>query len=232
MKPRGLRAKRQRLGWSQTEAARRLGVSQAYLSMLETGRRRLTPTLGHKFMRVYGLAPTVLSTPDDFVVPSRVDSSRLARQLAALGYPRFAYLRTRVRKRNPAEVLLEALAQDDLEARLVEALPWLLLQYWDMDFAWLVEQAKRRDLQNRLGFVVSLARRVSERADPPHRRRNRKLAQVEATLDRSRLAREDTLGRTHLTDRERQWLLESRPKEARYWNLLTDWRAEHLPYAA
>src|SRR5204862_2965596 len=45
----------------------------------------------------------------------------------ALGYPGFTHLRPRRwALKNPAEVLLAALAQDDLEPRLVEALPWLL----------------------------------------------------------------------------------------------------------
>jgi len=143
--------------------------------------------------------------------------------------PGFAYLRPRVPKKNPAEVLLSALVHDDLEARLVEALPWLLLRYWDMDVDWLVEQAKVRDLQNRLGFLVSLARRVFE--NPPNEDRNRALAELETALERSRLAREDTLCKTPRTDAERRWLTENRTEEAQRWNLLTDWRAEHLQYA-
>jgi len=57
------------------------------------------------------------------------------------------------------------------------------------------------------------------------------LRELEAELERSRLAREDTLCRALMPDRERQWLMERRPPEARHWNLLTDWRPEFLPYA-
>ena len=114
----------------------------------------------------------------------------------------------------------------------MEALPWLLLQYWNMDANWLVEQAKLRDLQNRLGFVVSLARQLSEKARLPDEQRHRALASLEAALERSRLAKEDTLCKGSLAERERQWLKENRPEEARRWNLLADWRAENLPYAA
>src|ERR1700675_1132159 len=64
---------------------------------------------------------------------------------------------------NPAEVLLGALAQDDLEPRLVEALPWLVLRYSTLDWSWVVREAKVRDLQNRLGFVVGLARQLAVR---------------------------------------------------------------------
>jgi hypothetical protein len=199
--------------------------------MLETGLRRLTPGLARRFMRVYGLSPTVLPAPEEFRLPQRVSAQSLAEQLAALGYPGFAYLRPHVAKKNPGQVLLEALAQHDLEARLVEALPWLLLRYWDVDADWLVEQAKRSDLQNRIGFVVSLARRAPEAANAPSGNRNRALAELEMALDKSRLAHEGTFCKTPRTDAERSWLRENRPEEAKHWNLLTDWRVEHLQYA-
>jgi hypothetical protein len=127
-------------------------------------------------------------------------------------------------------VLLTALAQPELEARTVEALPWLLLRYWDLDPAWLVREAKLRDLQNRLGFVVSLAREVAAcEGDGPRRAA---LQALEAALDRSRLAREDTLGRADLPEAERRWLRTHRSARARHWNLLTDWTAERLRHRA
>jgi hypothetical protein len=136
-----------------------------------------------------------------------------------------------VAKRNPGEVLLTALAQNNLESRLVEALPWLLLRYWEMDFAWVVEHAKKLDLQNRLGFVTSLARKVSE-ANPQNEPRTRALAELESTLNRSRLAREDDFLRPARNHVERQWLMQNRPEDARHWNLVTDLRPEHLGYDA
>ncbi len=225
-----LKFARQQRGWSEVEAARRLGVSQSYLSMLETGERRLTPRLARTAMRVYDLPPTVLPVSRAPQTARRLNAQALAEQLAALGYPGFAYLRARTRVKNPVEVLLEALAQDDLEARLVEALPWLLLRYWNMNLNWLVEQAKLHDLQNRLGFVVSLARQLSERAAVRNEDRNHVLANLESLLDRSRLAREDTLCKALLREPERRWLVENRPEAAKHWNLLTDWRAEQFPY--
>ena len=118
-----LKAGRTTKGLKQTQAAARLGVSQPYLAMLENGARRLTPKLARRAMKVYGLPPTVL--PHSQLVPRpRVDADTLANDLAALGYPGFAHLRPpKQRPKNPSDVLLEALAQDDLEARVVEALP-------------------------------------------------------------------------------------------------------------
>jgi hypothetical protein len=54
---------------------------------------------------------------------SAKDNENLASDLAALGYPGFAYLRASP-KRAPAEVVLSALQVANLEPRLVEALPW------------------------------------------------------------------------------------------------------------
>lgn len=230
MKPEQLRTERINRGWSQIEAARRLGVSQPYVAMLEKGKRPLTPVLARKLMTVYHLSPAVLSVPDTFV-PEPTDGQRLAEYLALLGYPGYAYLRPHIAKRNPGEVLLTALAQNNLESGLVEALPWLLLRYWEMDFAWVVEHAKKLDLQNRLGFVVSLARSVSE-ANRQNEPRTRALAELESTLNRSRLANEDDFLRPARNHVERQWLLQNRPEDARHWNLLTDLRPEHLGYGA
>src|SRR5712691_5008077 len=209
-------------GLSQVEAAGRLKVSQSYLAMLEGGVRRLTPELARRAMRVYDLAPTALPPSELNVASDQTASETLAGDLAALGYPGFAYLRPRNWKpKNPGEVLLAALAQDDLEPRLVEALPWLVLRYWTLDWPWVVREAKVRDLQNRLGFVVSLGRSLADRAEDEEKARV--LADLEAQLDRSRLAREDTLCRASLPDPERRWLVEHRSEAAKHWNLLTDW---------
>jgi len=230
VKARELRAARLGKKWSQVEAAARLGVSQPYLAMLERGQRLLTRKLALRAARVYDVAPAAVP-PARRELHARVDAASLARDLAGLGYPGVAYLRSRQwRLRNPGEVLLTALAQDDLEARLVEALPWLVLRYWSLDWNWVVREAKAHDLQNRLGFVVSLARSLADVSED--RQRARALDDLEGRLDRSRLAREDTLCRASLTEPERRWLAENRPELARHWNLLTDWTAEALRYAA
>lgn len=228
MRTRDLKAERRKHGWGQVEAAARLGVSQPYLAMLENGKRRLTPALARKVVATYGLPPTELPVPSAFT--EKVDGQRLVEDLAKLDYPGFAYVRTRVRGKNPGEVLLTALAQENLEGRAAEALPWLLLRYWHMDLTWLVGEAKKFDLQNRLGFVVNLARQLSERGGEAER--TKALASLESLLEHSRLAREDYFYRAPRNDRERQWLAENRSDAARHWNLLSDLRPEHLQYVA
>ena len=230
MNANNLRAARFAKAWSQVEAATRLGVSQPYLAMLERGQRPLTPKLAQRAAKVYDLAPTAVPRSQR-QLPVRVNATTLARDLAGLGYPGFAYLRSRHwTPKNPGEVLLGSLAQDDLEPRIVEALPWLALRYSTLDWSWVVREAKVRDLQNRLGFVVGLARQLAVRVGDA--RKARSLANLEEHLERSRLAREDTLCRASLPEPERRWLAEHRPEAAQHWNLLTDWTVDALRYAA
>ncbi len=220
-----LKQRRRERGWSQKEAAVRLGLSQPYLSMLENGDRPLSPRLARRVGRVYGL-PTALPVFE----PRPTDNQTLAEALAKLEYPGFAYLRTRRQRKNPAAVLLTALATANLEARVTEALPWLLLRYADrLDTRWLLEKAQLHTLQNRLGFVVSLACQVAK-TTPQYRDRVPALTHLEQNLQKSRLASEDTLCQAHMSDVRRQWLQENRTQEALYWNLLTDWRPEALRY--
>jgi transcriptional regulator with XRE-family HTH domain len=221
-----LREERERKGWTQARAAAHLRVSQTYLSLLESGRRPVSKHLARKLQRQFDVPATAL--PLD-VTSARDDMQSLAEDLAALGYPGFTHF-TPGRRSNPAQLLFAALRMHDLEPRLAEALPWVVWQYPDLDWKWLVVQAKLHDLQNRLGFVVSLAREVAERQG--HAEMVESLANVERQLEPSRLAREDTLCRESMTQAERRWLRERRPKQAQHWNLLTGLVSEHLSYVA
>ena len=216
--------------WTQEQAALALEVTQAYLSMLEKGHRPVSERFVRKALRVLNLPPTALPLrPEE--VKMRVSSQKhdFSAELSALGYPGFAYLRAR-RRRNPAEVLLEALNEPNLDARVAEGLPWLAMTYADMDWAWLVRNAKVRDRQNRLGFAVSLAADVAEGKN--EKERARELRQHLELLECARLAREDTFCHDSMTQAERVWLREHRSPSAAHWNLLTDMKGEHLAYAS
>jgi len=224
-----LRQLRKAKGWSQVEAARRLQVSQPYLSLLESGAREITPTLSRRLLQALDLPPSFLPLPPSLDDWGAVTNDVLAKRLAALGYTRIAYLRTGARAENPAAVLLWALGAESLEPRLVEALPWLLLNFMALDTDWLVREAKVRDLQNRLGFVVNLAKEVAVR-DAQHADRLEALTALEATLDRSRLVCEDTLCEAAMSAMMRAVVRGSRSPSAAHWNLVTGWKAEHLRY--
>lgn len=224
-----LRGGREQKGWTQEEAASRLGVSQPYLSLLEKGMRRVPEKLARKAATAYGLSAATLPVDTNWESVQPKNENTLAADLASLGYPGFSYLRSR-HKKNPVEVLLSALSAKSLDIRLTEALPWVLLKYPDLDWQSLVNVAKVRDLQNKLGFVTCVARRLAEK-----RRENdtvKLLRKQELVLERSRLFLEDTLCHDSLTQAEKRWLETNRPDEAKYWRLLTDLSPEHLSYAS
>lgn len=231
MKQLNLRQARRARGWTQAQAAQRMGVSQPYWSLLERGERPLPGTLARRLVRDGKFPATVLPLPVRLEDAPPADNDALAEDLAKLGYPAFAYLlRGKRPRRNPALVLLSALALDDLDPRVTEGLPWLLLHHPGMDEGWLLDQARRHNLQNRFGFMVSLARRVAE-GHTPLNHRVAPLEGLEGVVRASQLAKEDTLGRRNLTEGERRWLLRFRPVEAAAWNVLENWTPGDLQYA-
>lgn len=230
MTPEQLRRGRKQKGWNQEQAALRLGVSQPYLSLLERGGRRTHPALARKAANVYGLSAAALPLETAWEGVRPTGENELASEIASLGYPGLSYLKPRRRKKNPAEVLLRALSAADLDSRLVEAMPWIIWKFPEMDWEWLTSAAKVNDLQNKLGFVTSLARRLAEQSGEADKASQLRL--YEAALEGSRLAREDTLCHDSLTAAERRWLRGHRTPEARRWRLLTDLAVEHLNHAA
>jgi transcriptional regulator with XRE-family HTH domain len=222
--PAQVRVARERRGWQQEELAARLGVSQGYVSLLERGRRPVAKRLAAKLVSLLSLSPSALPTS----TPKPLPNEQLTRGLGRLGYPGFAYLRTGA-KVNPMEVLLGALLADDVDSRVVEGLPWLLVQYPDVDWERLVTYAKQHDAQNRLGFLLALASRLATAngdgatAELLQRR--------EHALQRSLLQQDDAFSRTSLTQAERRWLVANRSPEAKRWNLLATLNADRLVHA-
>lgn len=226
--PRQLTAARQKKGWTQQQAAAWLGVSQPYLALLERGARQPTLALARRFVKVYGLTAEFLPVSADPVRPKRLRNEELAGELAALGYAGFGYLRHRG-QRNPAEFLFAALAMSNLDTRVAEALPWVVLRYPNLDWDWLGATVKIHELQNRLGFVVSVARQMlQERGE---QEKAACLLHYEAALERAKLVREDTLANESMTESEKRWLRVHRPTRARAWNLLTDLGPHNVSYA-
>ena len=223
-----LREGRRKKGWTQAQAARRLGVSQTYLSLLEAGRRPLSRPLAQKAQRVFDVPATALPVGHLPAVKA-ADAEHVAGTLAALGYPGFTHMKPG-RCMNPAELLLVALSASNMEPRLAEALPWVVWKHPDLNWDWLLAQARLHDLQNKLGFVVALAKVVAERRHDADTVKT--LKRVEAALEPSRLAREDTFARESMTQAERRWLRAHRPPAAEHWNLLTGLTPDHLSYAS
>ncbi len=219
-----LRKGRENAGLTQVEAAKRLGVSQPYLSLLESGKRALTPRVGRRAARLYSLPPTVLPVSAGSLRGTQ-DLNKAVRALAALGYPGYAHVRPGPAA-NPVAFVLEAVSDPELDARVSQALPWVLARYPDLDWEWLADQAKLRNAQNRLGFVVALAREVAERQQ--NQPAVERLANAERHLEKSRLFAETTLGRESMSQAERSWLRVNRPPAAQWWNVLTTLTADQV----
>lgn len=208
-----VRTARERLGWTQQQAARRWGVSQPYLSLMEGGKRSVPRRLARLLTR--GDPQLAPGLPVEELTSNADDLPRL---LGTLGYPGFAYLADRKSVRNPASVVLAALHARVVPARVTEALPWALMTFADLDWSWLLDRVKLSNLQNRLGYLVGLAKQLAAQRSAPALAKM--LAEVEAQLEEARLAKEDTLGRD-LTEVERRHLRRHRPAAAAHWNLLT-----------
>lgn len=127
-------------------------------------------------------------------------------------------------------LVLQALVQRDLEVRMTEALPWVLGTYPDLGWAWLMDQVKLKDVQNRMGFLVGMTKELAVSREK-FRSALELLTAVEVKLEHSRLAREDTLCRESMAAAERRWLATNRSPLARHWNLLTGLTVEQLSYA-
>lgn len=221
-----LRAARLKAGRSQHEAAARLGVSQPYYCQMECGARPLPGSLALRAVRRLGVSPAALPLPPLSPKPAPAEPKELASSLGRLGYVGFVHLGKRGKTVNPALLVASALAHSDLEVRLVEALPWLLAAFHDLDWEWLVAQSRLWNTQNRLGYLVSLARQLGQPGA------SSRLDEVLGELERSKLAAEGTLCRESMPEPERRWVRSHRSSEAARWSLLTTLTKEQLPYAA
>ncbi len=217
-----VRQTRKRLGLTQQQAARRWKLSQAYLSLMEGGRRRVPERLARQLART---EPTLVTALPLHLSNRAVEN--LPKLLGSLRYPGFEYLARRGRAANPAAVVLAALKAPGVSARVTEALPWVLARFPNLDWNWLVAEAKLANVQNKLGYLVSVAKQVAavRKAAPAVSA----LESAQVRLEEARLVKEDVLGR-NVTEVERQYLRQHRPEAAAHWNLLTTLRADGLRY--
>lgn len=201
---------RRRNGLTQVDAASLLGVSQPYLSLLEAGARPLTAALRARMKVARGKSGG--GARDD----------RFRAQLSALGYSGFAHVTPSRPKPRATDFLMAVVAQPDADARVVEALLWVAGSYQNqLDFDWLVRQAKLRNLQNRLGFLLQAGG-----VDAPDG-----LAAVRE-LERARLMQEETLCWDSMPAATRAWMRANRSPLAEHWNVLTRLRTEDIDHAA
>lgn len=216
-----MRDAREQRGWKQAALAEKLGVSQGYVSLLEHSHRPVPPRLAARIAATLGMPATALPVHE----AGPLEHSDAAPALGILGYGGFAHLR-KGRRLNPTELLLRTLRANDVDGRVVEALPWLLVRYPELRWDWLVRLVKQEDLQNRLGFLVSLAVGLAEARHDD--KATAVLRSWERRLELSRLIRTDSFSRSALTRAERHWLAGNSSPEGKHWNVLSTLTAATL----
>ncbi len=223
-----LRQARKQKRWTQEMSAKKLRLTQGYLSMLEKGERVLTDEITERVVRVFGLKSVDMPIRIDLTKLAFTGDENLSSNLATIGYPGFSHIAPS-RLKNPGEILVSALSADNLDSRIVEALPWLVAEVSELSWSKVVLACKVKNLQNRLGFVTTLARLLAERRG--EKQKIAALMKREELLVDSRLLKEDTLCSVSMTEAERNWVLQNRTPEAKFWNILSDLKADHLSYA-
>ena len=94
-----LKSGREQKGWTQEQAASRLSVSQPYLSLIEKGARPVPEKLARRAPSAFGLSATTLPVETSWETVQPKDANTLAMDLASLGYPGFAYLKSKRKRR-------------------------------------------------------------------------------------------------------------------------------------
>jgi|SRR5579864_6051364 len=221
-----LRNVRKQRGWNQREVARRLGVSQTLVSLWERGMRTVPAKRWHQ-LRQLGVEMNPADLPmRDKMALGEVD---YAQELSNLGYPGFAHFQSGEPSWNPAQLLVNALSERNLDRRVAEALPWLVLRYSGMDWEWMHHEAKLRNLQNRLGFTLALAKKLA--VQKQEQEVAARLGMQEESLRESLLAKEDTYCYERMTQAERKWLQTRRSLDAATWHVLSDLEPAYLTHA-
>ena len=168
------------------------------------------------------------------------NEDHLEKALAVLGYPGFAYLARYVkfegdsrRALDPTELIRWAVAQDVLDVRLIEGLPWLLAAYaTKINWGQLISDAQKQDAQNRLGYLAHLAIELVETKPSLSRPEARRLLkQSLLQLQEIRSFQEQTLMEEWSGPTMRVWLQTNRPQEAAEWHMLTTLTINDLQHA-
>jgi transcriptional regulator with XRE-family HTH domain len=217
---------RQTAKLEQIDAAKKLGISQPYLSLLESGKREITEKIALRAVKMFRLPPTSIPPKFNFEDSQPVSNEILREDIAALGFADFAGFKKKTRHKNPADVLFQAISKDNLDSETLKALPWLIVEFYDLKWEDVVKACKLNNLQNRLGFLISLAINIAVKKG--EFKKASSLSTIIAELEKSKLFREEYLCNSSPTPDEQTRFKSKRSKEAESWRIFTDLNIEDL----
>lgn len=204
---------------AQTEAAKRLGLTQPTLCKLENGLR--VPTA----VELWNLAQLYKKPLSSFFTTAKKTPAFLTEELVVFSVNYHGYdsliLRKNLDESTPLSVeeTIMAILLYYSEPRLLEAIP-VLFYLNDIDFESLYEQAKYYDIQNRLGFVADVTAECFKKRKI--KKNFKGLRDLCERLEKIKLAREDSFQEKagRLSGRMIAYLRQSREEPAAKWNIL------------
>ena len=168
------------------------------------------------------------------------NEDHLEKALAVLGYPGFAYLTAYLQFEtgskdafDPGELIRWAITQNVINTRVTEALPWLIAAYaTQINWEKLIGSAQQQKVQNRLGYLASLALQLVESKQTLSRPEARLLLQESLLrLQGIQQPQEQTLMNEEIGPVMRNWVIGNRPPEAAKWHILTTITTDDLQHA-
>jgi hypothetical protein len=199
--------------------------SRDELTVMESRRFCLAETGDRRRTRRLWAAKTSM---EHFAMWEPLNQDWMYDELANLGYPCFAHYRSGNPTYTPARFLAHVLDLPKVEARVVDALPWLVYAFPLMEWDWLIREMMLRGRQNRLGFLVDLAIELAEALGETNR--VQKLLPHRDLLNLIKLDKEDTLCNEDMSEGSRNLSRNRRSTTAAHWNLVCGMEVKHLHY--
>jgi transcriptional regulator with XRE-family HTH domain len=179
-------------GLTQVEAARRLGLSQPYLSLIEKGCRPAPRGLAE---RLQSPETDTASRLREFGWGGAAEVNGGPAELARCGL-------------DPAVTIHDALIEADLDLDTTLGVVWLASRAsFTLRWKWLVTQAKLSNTQNRLCYLCEWCSGAGANA-------------ARSELSAARLLAESTFCCDSISASEREFLRASRGPRAAYWNIV------------
>lgn len=224
-----LRGARSEMGLSQEGAGHALGMSQVYLSMMEGGRRSIKVEDLYRMARLYGKPIGYFFPVEDGSLPS-VTASAVERAILFWADDREHYgERAQYQSLDnlPPDLVLREALEMPLNPRIVEVLPRLiLLNAPSFDLMALARDSMRRQVQNKLGFLLEILDRLRSeisQSDLKNKVYQHVIWKAGVMLHQNRLEKDGAFCGPPPAGEQRERLLERLPEYCKDWHIIEFW---------